>query len=191
MNLLLFCHSCRHHRRRCFLLLLKGLCHVCLVHFVNNANCGSFLATELEKLIVNGKIMASSQTNIPPKHNIKHNKNKNELWKTVRLTSFQKAQLNLFQSSSSLSICSSFCICCVTYNHFLSMFWAVIFVFHSVWWWLLLLKCWNFFFRDTAPLTASLITWRPVDRLCSFMWEEMSCVTYSVSAAVPAPQQLK
>ena len=81
MNLLLFCHSCRHYRRRClsFLLLLKGFCHVCLVHFINNANCGSFLATELEKLIVNGKIMASSQTNIPPKHNIKHNKNKNEL----------------------------------------------------------------------------------------------------------------
>ena len=155
MKLLLFCHSCCHHCRHClsFLLLLKGLCHVCLVHFVNNANCGSFLAMELEKLIVNGKIIASSQTNMPPKHNIKHNKNKNELWKTVKLTSFQKAQLNLFQSSSSLSIRSSFC--------------------------------------DTASSTASLITWRPVDRLCSFMWEEMSCVTYSVSAAVPAPQQLK
>ena len=144
MKLLLFCHSCCHHCRRClsFLLLLKGLCHVCLVHFVNNANCRSFLAMELEKLIVNGKIIASSQTNMPPKHNIKHNKNKNELWKTVKLTSFQKAQLNLFQSSSSLSICSSFCICCVTYNHLLFMFWAVIFVFHSVWWWLLLFEFW-------------------------------------------------
>ena len=193
MKLLLFCHSCCHHCRRClsFLLLLKGLCHVCLAHFVNNANCGSFLAMELEKLLVNGKIIASSQTNVPPKHNIKHNKNKNELWKTVKLTSFQKAQLNLFQSSSSLSIRSSFCICCVTYNHLLFMFWAVIFVFHSVWWWLLLFEFWLFFFCDTAPSTASLITWRPVDRLCSFMWEEMSCVTYSVSAAVPAPQQLK
>ena len=144
MKLLLFCHSCCHHCCRClsFLLLLKGLCHVCLVHFVNNANCGSFLAMELEKLIVNGKIIASSQTNMPPKHNIKHNKNKNELWKTVKLTSFQKAQLNLFQSSSSLSIRSSFCICCVTYNHLLFMFWAVIFVFHSVWWWLLLFEFW-------------------------------------------------
>ena len=58
LNLLLFCHSCCHHRHCClsFLLFLKGLCHVCLVHFVNNANCGSFLAMELEKLIENGKI---------------------------------------------------------------------------------------------------------------------------------------
>ena len=55
LNLLLFCHSCCHHRRCClsFLLFLKGLCHICLVHFVNNANCGSFLAMELEKLIEN------------------------------------------------------------------------------------------------------------------------------------------
>ena len=70
LNLLLFCHSCCHHRRHClsFLLLLKGLCHVCLVHSVNNANCGSFLTMELEKLTVNGKITASSQTNMPPKH---------------------------------------------------------------------------------------------------------------------------
>ena len=40
-------------------------------------------------------------------------KNKNELWKTVRLISFQKPQYcNPFQSSLSLSIRVSFCICC-------------------------------------------------------------------------------
>ena len=162
MKLLLFCHSCCHHccHYLSFLLLLKGLCHVCLVHFVNNANCGSFLAMELEKLIVNGKIIASSQTNMPPKHNIKHNKNKNELWKTVKLTSFQKAQLNLFQSPSSLSIRSSFCICCVTYNHLLFMFWAVIFVSLSLvvvttFWILIIFFLWHSSFnRFTHYLTS-------------------------------------
>ena len=35
-----------------------------------------------------------------------------------------------------------------------------------------------------------LFTWRPVVRLCNWMLDEIRLVTYSVSAAVPAPQQL-
>ena len=45
-------------------ILLKGLCSGCLVHFVNNANCASLFAMELEKLRVNGRITASRQTNM-------------------------------------------------------------------------------------------------------------------------------
>ena len=51
----------------------------------------SFLATELEKSLVNDKITASCQTNMSPKvlyQNV--TKTKRELWKTDKLTSFQK-----------------------------------------------------------------------------------------------------
>ena len=40
------------------MLALKGLCHGCAVHFVNNAIDVSF-AVQLEKLHVNDKITAS------------------------------------------------------------------------------------------------------------------------------------
>ena len=41
------------------MLALKGLCHGCAVHFVNNAIDVSFFAVQLEKLLVNDKITAS------------------------------------------------------------------------------------------------------------------------------------
>ena len=40
--------------------------------------------------------------------------------KSVRLTSFHKSHCNPFQSSSSLSIRLSFCVCCVIYTFFSS-----------------------------------------------------------------------
>ena len=63
----------------------------------------------------------------------------NELWKTARLTSFQKPQCNLIQSHFSLgsshwSIQGSFCICCDAYTFFWHFEHGVIFMFHSVWW---------------------------------------------------------
>ena len=50
---------------------LKGLCHGCLVHFVNIANYTSLVAMELSKLLVNGQITASCQTNMSPKQHMK------------------------------------------------------------------------------------------------------------------------
>ena len=41
------------------MLALKGLCHGCAVHFVNNAIDVPFFAVQLEKLLVNDKITAS------------------------------------------------------------------------------------------------------------------------------------
>ena len=81
------------------LLGLKGLCHSCLVLFVDNASYACQLALKLEKLPVDGLWITKSQLgvkqNMSPKHiNISIvTNNKNELWKTVRLTSFQKPQL--------------------------------------------------------------------------------------------------
>ena len=72
--------------------------------------------------MINDKIGASSQTNMSPKHYITSNvtNNKNELSKTVRLTSFQNptTACNPFQSSLSLSILASLCIFCVIYTVF-------------------------------------------------------------------------
>ena len=48
--------------------------------------------TLVTKSLVINKITAPSPANMPPKHYIKRN-NKNELWKTVWLTSFHKSQL--------------------------------------------------------------------------------------------------
>ena len=48
--------------------------------------------TLVTKSLVINKITAPSPANMPPKHYIKRN-NKNELWKTVWLTSFHKPQL--------------------------------------------------------------------------------------------------
>ena len=58
-------------------LLLKGLCHDCLIYFVNNANCAFLFAMELEKLLVNDKTTVSCQTNCHPSiiSNVKNNKN--------------------------------------------------------------------------------------------------------------------
>ena len=53
-----------------FFFFFMGLCHGCLIHFVNNAKYASMLAIELEKLPVNDKTTASSQTNMSPTHYI-------------------------------------------------------------------------------------------------------------------------
>ena len=82
------------------LLGLKGLCHNCLVYFVYNASYAFLLALKLEKLPMDGLWTTKSQLcvkqTMSPKHNINISiitNNKNELWKTVRLISFQKPQL--------------------------------------------------------------------------------------------------
>ena len=96
---------------------LKRLCHGRLVHFLNNITYTSLNVMEL-MLCVDGKITASclsgSTSNVTNKAH--------ELWKNVRLTSFHNTFL--FQSSS-LSICSSFCIL-LCYLYLLFMPWAVI-----------------------------------------------------------------
>ena len=43
--------------------LLKRLCHGCLVHFVYNANHASIFVMELEKFLVNGKIIKKRKQN--------------------------------------------------------------------------------------------------------------------------------
>ena len=66
--------------------------------------------------------------------------NRNELWKSVSLTSYKKDNFNTFQSSSSLSILAFFCICCVIYTFF---------------WWQFSVRGLNFDkFHDTAPLNS-------------------------------------
>ena len=82
-----------------------GLCHFLLFHFVYDANYTSFLAKELEKLLVNDKTTVSCQTNCHPSiiSNVKNNKK--ELEKTVRKKSFQNhlfaIRFNLLQVCSS------------------------------------------------------------------------------------------
>ena len=51
-----------------FMLALKGLCHGCAVHFVNNA---IDVAMQLKKLLVNDKITASCQTDTSANHYFK------------------------------------------------------------------------------------------------------------------------
>ena len=55
-------------------------------------------ATERKKLLVDDKLQLSCQTSTSLKHYIKHltNTKKIELWKTVRITSFQKPKLFCF-----------------------------------------------------------------------------------------------
>ena len=73
---------------------------------------------KFEKLLVNDKILPLCQRNVSP---YKHY-NKNELWKTVRPTSFQKAQLQsvsiFLKLASNLSIRAFLCICSVIYTFF-------------------------------------------------------------------------
>ena len=78
----------------------------------------SLFVTGLEKLLVNDKSRASRQTNNYVTQAL-FQKLKASKWtlKTVRLTGLQKPQLkSVFQSSASLSICASFCICNVIYS---------------------------------------------------------------------------
>ena len=66
------------------------------VHFVYYASYASLFAMKLEKIRMNDKTTAWCQTNTSPKHYIKRSQKvtntKYDLWKTVRLTSFQKPQ---------------------------------------------------------------------------------------------------
>ena len=73
------------------------LYHGCrLVYFVYNTICPSLIAMELEKLLLNNENPPSCKTKMSPKHYFKRyicTNNKNKLWKTVRLTSFQKTKI--------------------------------------------------------------------------------------------------
>jgi len=75
---------------------------------------------KIEKLLVNDKITALCQTNIPPKHHFKCNKQQKMNFEKFRLTSFSKLNHKCipFQSSSSLSIRVSFCICSIIFTFF-------------------------------------------------------------------------
>ena len=54
---------------------LKGLCHGWLIHFIYRCQLCVIFTMKLDKLLLNGKIIALLyQTNMPPKHNIKHYK---------------------------------------------------------------------------------------------------------------------
>ena len=80
------------------------------VHFVYCASYASLLAMKLEKLPVNDKTTAWCQTNTSPKHYIKRCKQvtntKNELWKTVRLTTFQNHNRHPFVSARLVCVAS-------------------------------------------------------------------------------------
>ena len=66
----------------------------------------------LEKLLVIGKISFVSSKYVSQA--VHRYNDKNELWKPLRLTRFQNHHCEPFQSSLSLSIRVSFCICFVT-----------------------------------------------------------------------------
>ena len=85
--------------------------------------------------------------------------------KNFKLTSFQKHKSNPFQSSSSLSICFSSCL----YLLFIS--WAVIFMFHSFWWWFPLFGIDKF--RVIAPLTSGYIN-EASPRWWKYRWKKSS-----------------
>ena len=96
--------------------LLKRLRHSCLVHFVTytSLNAMELMCKWQNHSFMSRECLSGSASNVTNKAH--------ELWKNVRLKSFQNTFL--FQSSS-LSICSSFCtLWC--YLHLLFMPWAVI-----------------------------------------------------------------
>ena len=109
-----------------------------------------------KKLLVNDKITALYQTNMTPKHYIK--RCKQQKWKTVKLTSFQKPQLQyvsvLFFCWTSLSFPVSFCTCIMYlttgFNIFFSCFDQLLFSFTQIGGSCHCLKFDNF--HDTAPL---------------------------------------
>ena len=99
------------------------LYHGCrLVHFVYNTICPSLIAMELEKLLLNNKNPPLCKTKMSPKHYFKPyicTNNKNKLWKTVRLTSFQKTKI---------AICFNLLLYLLCYLYFLFMFSVIIFL---------------------------------------------------------------
>ena len=124
----------------------KPLCHGFLGHVV----------IKNKKLLVNDKITALYQTNMTQKHYIK--RCKQQKWKTVKLTSFQKPQLQyvsvLFFCWTSLSFPVSFCTCIMYlttgFNIFFSCFDQLLFSFTQIGGSCHCLKFHNF--HDTAPL---------------------------------------
>ena len=73
--------------------LKEQQCQGWQVHFVYNANYSSLIAMKIYKYIVNDKITALCQKIYLPSIASNVTDNKSELWKTVRLTNFQKTQL--------------------------------------------------------------------------------------------------
>ena len=87
---------------------------------------------ELEELLVNGNITASCQANMSPKQKIKsYKQQKWTLRKNCLAHKFSKIP-KLQNTSIKFVIHASFCIS-VFFFLFL-MFWAIVFMFHSVWW---------------------------------------------------------
>ena len=74
----------------------KGLCHDWQVHFVCNANCSCYSLRKFRNTLWKKTLQVCVKQMYRP--NIIWNvaNNKNELWKPVRLTSFQKRQLQSF-----------------------------------------------------------------------------------------------
>ena len=96
----------------------------------NNANYTFLFAMELKELLVNVKSTASCQTSI--KSNI--TKNKNEVWKTVRLTSFKKHNRIWSILVFFKFVHPWFLFYLPSYLYLLAMFSAVFFIFHSICW---------------------------------------------------------
>ena len=103
----------------------KKKCNGCLVHFGYNANYASVLTVELEMKL-------SSVSNKHVSHAVFQTlqRTKTNFEKLLSLQVFKNHNCSPFQSSSSLSIRDSFCICCVI-KYLLLLFWAVIFMFYQ------------------------------------------------------------
>ena len=136
-------------------------------------------AMELEKLLVNDNIGTSCQTDVS--HALYQTLQRTK-WalKIVRLTSFQEAQLKSVSIFFKLvHPCLFLYLLC--YLYFLFTFWAVIFMFHSVWWRFPLVEFWKkipwhcslksasiplFVLADTFPLAfTSLVRLSPYSSL--------------------------
>ena len=133
----------------------KGLWHCWWFHFVYNATRASLFVMRIGKLLVDDKITALYQSNLFHKHYIKRYKpqhNKNELWNTVRLISLQKPQL---PSTSIFFKVVHPCVFLYILYLLILTFWAVIFMFHLIWWQFPLLNFGKF--RGTAPLTCEIL----------------------------------
>ena len=93
-----------------------------ILHILSYIICNSFCIIVWRIIIIKASLwMTKLQLRVKQKSIISNAANKKtELWKTFRLTSFQKPQLQVFQSSSCLSIRPSFCICFVNSTLFSS-----------------------------------------------------------------------
>ena len=100
---------------------LKGLRHRWLIHFVYGCQLCVIFAMKLGKLLLNGKIIALLyQTNMPPKHNIKHYKQRKWTW----------------------NVHPYFILYLPCHLYLVWTIWVVITMFHSIWWQFPLFKFW-------------------------------------------------